>query len=98
MAFKAASVPDRNRQRQDMIQQFLDQPFLLSSVRETLGNIRDVERTVGRLSQLSGNARDVVRLRFRCNIAGTKGHLTPRESGAGGRRRSVIEPDRFGNP
>jgi DNA mismatch repair protein MutS len=50
--------------RQQMIQQFLDQPFLLSSVRETLGNIRDVERTVGRLSQLSGNARDVVALRF----------------------------------
>jgi DNA mismatch repair protein MutS len=52
------------RQRQEMIQQFLDQPFLLSSVRETLGNIRDVERTVGRLSQLSGNARDVVALRL----------------------------------
>ena len=47
-----------------MIQQFLDQPFLLSSVRETLGNIRDVERTVGRLSQVSGNARDVVALRL----------------------------------
>jgi DNA mismatch repair protein MutS len=52
------------RQRQEMIQQFLDQPFLLSSVREILGNIRDVERTVGRLSQLSGNARDVVALRL----------------------------------
>jgi DNA mismatch repair protein MutS len=52
------------RQRQEMIQQFLDQPFLLSSVRETLGNIRDVERTVGRLSQLSGNARDIVALRL----------------------------------
>jgi DNA mismatch repair protein MutS len=52
------------RQRQEMIQQFLDQPFLLSAVRETLGNIRDVERTVGRLSQLSGNARDVVALRL----------------------------------
>jgi DNA mismatch repair protein MutS len=52
------------RQRQAMIQQFLDQPFLLSSVRETLGDIRDIERTVGRLSQLSGNARDVAALRF----------------------------------
>ncbi len=51
------------RQRQEMIQQFLDQPFLLSSVRQTLGNIRDIERTVGRLSQQSGNARDLVALR-----------------------------------
>jgi DNA mismatch repair protein MutS len=56
------SLPEL-RQRQAMIQQFLDQPFLLSSVRETLGDIRDIERTVGRLSQLSGNARDVAALR-----------------------------------
>ena len=56
------SLPEL-KQRQAMIQQFLDQPFLLSSVRETLGDIRDIERTVGRLSQLSGNARDVGALR-----------------------------------
>jgi DNA mismatch repair protein MutS len=64
------------RQRQEMIQQFLDQPFLLSSVRESLGNIRDVERTVGRLSQLSGNARDVVALRISLqSLPELKGHL-----------------------
>jgi DNA mismatch repair protein MutS len=65
------------RQRQEMIQQFLDQPFLLNSVRETLGTIRDVERTVGRLSQLSGNARDVVALRISLeSLPQLKGHLT----------------------
>ena len=64
------------RQRQEMIQQFLDQPFLLSSVRESLGTIRDVERTVGRLSQLSGNARDVVALRISLqSLPELKGHL-----------------------
>jgi DNA mismatch repair protein MutS len=64
------------RQRQEMVQQFLDQPFLLSSVRETLANIRDVERTVGRLSQLSGNARDVVALRLSLeSLPELKGHL-----------------------
>ena len=64
------------RQRQEMIQQFLDQPFLLNSVRETLGTIRDVERTVGRLSQLSGNARDVVALRLSLeSLPELKGHL-----------------------
>jgi len=52
------------RQRQEMIQQFLDQPFLLRSVRDALGNVRDIERTVGRLSQQSGNARDLVALRI----------------------------------
>jgi DNA mismatch repair protein MutS len=64
------------RQRQEMIQQFLDQPFLLSSVRETLGTVRDIERTVGRLSQLSGNARDVVALRISLqSLPELKGHL-----------------------
>jgi DNA mismatch repair protein MutS len=64
------------RQRQEMIQQFLDQPFLLSSIREALGNIRDIERTVGRLSQLSGNARDVVALRWSLeSLPELKGHL-----------------------
>jgi DNA mismatch repair protein MutS len=52
------------RRRQEMIQQFLDQPFLLNSVRGILRNIRDVERTLGRLSQVSGNARDVAVLRL----------------------------------
>jgi DNA mismatch repair protein MutS len=50
-------------QRQRLIQQFLDQPFLLNSVRETLRNIRDMERTIGRLSQGTGNARDLAALR-----------------------------------
>ena len=64
------------QQRQEMIQQFLDQPFLLSSVRDSLGTIRDVERTVGRLSQLSGNARDVVALRISLqSLPELKGHL-----------------------
>ncbi len=64
------------RLRQEMIQQFLDQPFLLSAVRETLGNIRDVERTVGRLSQLSGNARDLSALRLSLeSLPELKGHL-----------------------
>jgi DNA mismatch repair protein MutS len=51
-------------QRQRLIQQFLDQPFLLNSVCETLRNIRDMERTIGRLSQGTGNARDLAALRI----------------------------------
>jgi len=52
------------RGRQEVIQQFLDQSFLLNSVRGILHNVRDVERTLGRLSQASGNARDVAVLRL----------------------------------
>jgi len=64
------------RQRHEMIQQFLDQSFLLSAVRGALTEIRDVERTLGRLSQGSGNARDVAALRVSLEaLPDLKGHL-----------------------
>jgi DNA mismatch repair protein MutS len=75
-ALKPLRTLSEIRQRQEMIQQFLDQPFLLRSTRETLGNIRDIERTVGRLSQQSGNARDLVALRVSLELLPElKGHL-----------------------
>jgi DNA mismatch repair protein MutS len=45
--------------RQDLIAAFLAEPFLLSKCRESLKGIRDIERTTSRLSQGSGNARDL---------------------------------------
>ncbi|MGA0846391.1 MAG: DNA mismatch repair protein MutS, partial [Luteolibacter sp.] len=45
--------------RQDMIAAFLAEAFVLSKCRESLKMIRDIERTAGRLSQGSGNARDL---------------------------------------
>ena len=64
------------RQRHEMIQQFLDQSFLLSAVRGALTEIRDVERTLGRLSQGSGNARDVAALRVSLEaLPDLKAHL-----------------------
>jgi len=45
--------------RQDTIASFLAEPFLLSKCRESLKGIRDVERTTSRLSQGTGNARDL---------------------------------------
>ncbi|MBV9491985.1 MAG: DNA mismatch repair protein MutS [Verrucomicrobia bacterium] len=47
------------RQRQDFIHRLVEQPFLLDACRESLRGIRDVERTMGRLSQGAGNARDL---------------------------------------
>ncbi len=50
-------------QRQQMIGELLAEPFVLGNVRETLKSIRDMERTVGRLTQTGGNARDLLVLR-----------------------------------
>ena len=45
--------------RQENIAALLAEPFLLSKARESLKNIRDIERTTSRLSQNSGNPRDL---------------------------------------
>ena len=50
-------------QRQQLIADFLSEPFLLSKCRESMKSIRDIERTVGRLSQAGGNARDLLALK-----------------------------------
>ncbi len=51
------------RERQNLIGDLLAEPFILGNVRETLKGIRDLERTVGRLTQTGGNARDLQVLR-----------------------------------
>ena len=51
------------RHRQEAVQQFLENTFGLDSFRQQLANVRDLERTIGRLSSGSGNARDLVALR-----------------------------------
>ncbi len=49
--------------RQELIGRFIAEPFILGNLRETLKGIRDLERTVGRLTQTGGNARDLQVLR-----------------------------------
>ena len=51
------------RQRQDTVATFFDNTPDLDTFRAQLGNVRDLERTLGRLSTGSGNARDLVVLR-----------------------------------
>ena len=46
------------RARQDVIEALMAQPFILTKCRETLKEIRDIERTLSRLNQ-AGNARDM---------------------------------------
>jgi DNA mismatch repair protein MutS len=50
--------------RQQMIADLLPEPDLLASIRTELKSIRDIERAVSRLSQASGNARDLVALKM----------------------------------
>src|SRR4029077_791690 len=47
-----------------MIANFLQETDLLASLRASLKLIRDIERAAGRLSQASGNARDLVALKI----------------------------------
>ncbi len=50
--------------RQQMIANLLQEADLLASLRASLKLIRDIERAAGRLSQASGNARDLVALKI----------------------------------
>ncbi|MEA3188338.1 MAG: mismatch repair protein MutS [Chthoniobacter sp.] len=63
-------------QRQEVIAELLGETFLLSKLRESLKSIRDIERTIGRLSQAGGNARDLNALRQSlAQIPELKSHL-----------------------
>ena len=52
------NLPELER-RQQMIADLLQEPDLLGAIRTELKSIRDIERAAGRLSQASGNARDL---------------------------------------
>src|SRR2546425_650405 len=56
------NLPELER-RQQMIADLLQEPDLLAAIHTELKSIRDIERAVGRLSQASGNARDLVALK-----------------------------------
>ncbi|MEI7807309.1 MAG: DNA mismatch repair protein MutS, partial [Verrucomicrobiota bacterium] len=51
------------RQRQDTVETFINNSFVLDAFRQQLAQVRDLERTLGRLSSGSGNARDLAALR-----------------------------------
>ncbi|MFI3243321.1 MAG: DNA mismatch repair protein MutS [Akkermansia sp.] len=53
--------------RQDMVESFINEAFLMSKLRESLKGVRDMERLSSRLSQGAGNARDLLSLA--CSLA-----------------------------
>jgi len=52
------------RRRQETVQTFIENSTALENFRAQLANVRDLERTLGRLSSGSGNARDLIALRM----------------------------------
>ena len=50
--------------RQETVQAFIENSGFLESVRTRLDQVRDIERTIGRLSAGTGNARDLMALRM----------------------------------
>ena len=52
------------QQRQDAVETFINNSFGLDAFRQQLAKVRDLERTLGRLSSGSGNARDLGALRL----------------------------------
>src|SRR5436853_3188456 len=56
-------ILDELQRRHQMIADLLQEPDLLAAIRGQLKSIRDIERATGRLSQASGNARDLVALK-----------------------------------
>ncbi len=71
--------------RQEVVQSFCDSAHVLADFRENLGNVRDMERTLGRLSVGSGSARDLVGLRESLTalpkLREVIGRVTPRGGG-----------------
>jgi DNA mismatch repair protein MutS len=52
------------RERQEVVQRWLDKPSLLEDFRKALVEICDLERTLSRLTVATGNARDLVAIRM----------------------------------
>ncbi|MEI8233850.1 MAG: DNA mismatch repair protein MutS [Verrucomicrobiota bacterium] len=74
--------------RQQTIDDLLRDAFLLSQLREALRGIRDIERTIGRLSASGGNARDLAALKTSLEaLPGLRAHLA-----------ALLEAQRFGAP
>ncbi|HKS37526.1 MAG TPA: DNA mismatch repair protein MutS, partial [Verrucomicrobiae bacterium] len=52
------------QRRQDAVQTWIDNPTSLEGFRQHLAEVRDLERTISRLSAATGNARDLLALRM----------------------------------
>jgi len=68
--------------RQDFVAALIREPFLLNTLREEFSEVRDIERTLSRLSQGSGNARDLKSLEISLRrVPGVRDHVAALEGG-----------------
>ncbi len=64
------------RERLDFVAELLAESFLLNQIRDSLKGVRDIERTIARLNQAGGNARDLMVLQNSLKrLPDLKGHL-----------------------
>ena len=84
---------DPIHRRQEAVESFVEQSASLDSFRAQLAHVRDLERTIGRLSSGSGNARDLISLRLALDqIPAVKGILQSVGKASG---RSPISSEDF---
>ena len=68
--------------RQEFIGALIDEPFQLAKMREALSEVRDIERTISRLSGNAGNARDLQSLaKSLLAVPDIRDHLTALTAG-----------------
>jgi len=81
------------RRRQDAIEVWVDHPGAIHDFREAMANVRDLERTIGKISAGTGNARDLVALRIALEqVPKVREVLASLESTANSRQK-LREPD-----
>lgn len=68
--------------RQDLVEALIRESFLLNELRNAFAEVRDVERTISRLSQGSGNARDLKALEMSLRkVPDVREHLAALQGG-----------------
>ncbi len=73
--------------RQDLVESLIREPYLLNTLRRDFGEVRDIERTISRLSQGSGNARDLKALEMSLRrVPDVREHLAALEGGSLGEK------------
>jgi DNA mismatch repair protein MutS len=89
---------DPIRRRQKAVQRFMDNSAGLDQFRTQLAQVRDLERTIGRVSSGSGNARDLVALRLALEQIPTIKGIVQNVAQASRRQPEILqEPDENGN-
>lgn len=69
--------------RQDLVESLIRESFLLNELRNSFSEIRDIERTLSRLSQGSGNARDLKALEMSLRkVPDVREHLRALQGGS----------------